>query len=632
MKKSSVPNPITRAFWGIAAMVAIVFFGNWLMKVSPLGNHRLDLTEDRVHTLSDGTEKILKALDAPVVIRYYATRKTEALPRQMKLYMKTVDDFLAEYKAIAGDKLRIENLDPQPDTDAEDSAALDGISGQRIDEDNNFYFGLSISCFDQKTSIPFLNPAEQTLLEYRLSSAISEVVQEEKPVIGFMASLAVAGKAQEMGIQQQEPAWAIYQQITQAYDVRNLGMEPPVIPENIKVLLVIHPSQILPRVEYQIEQFVKRGGTLIACVDAFSITAQQAGGGNGSPFGGMSMIPTGSQLPNLFHAWGINFPEGRVLDDPQYRATMQNGAAGVAVLDLSEQAVAQKDEVITQNLGNLNLILPGAFSWDNPDTSFTPLIVSTDKAGFVPGLKASRLDPSVVFDALPAGKEFSFAVLMKGKFPYAYPDGDPSRVNPEKEEVQEGDEEPEKKFYETEGAVFLISDVDFISNQIGYRQINLFGGAALTPVNGNSTLLLNILDQAAGSNHLIGARSRASTRRPFTYVKKIEAAYEQKVGQKISELTIKQEEAVKRLQELQKKMADSKRIFMNTEQETELKQLQKDRVSYGKEIRELKKDLKKTKDQLASRMTIYNVVIVPCLVLMVAILVYSKRRKAAAAQ
>ena len=69
-----------------------------------------------------------------------------------------VEDLLAEYKQVAKDKLVIEKYDPQPDSDAEDSARLDGIEGQPLPNGEKFYLGLAVSLLDEKQALPFLAP------------------------------------------------------------------------------------------------------------------------------------------------------------------------------------------------------------------------------------------------------------------------------------------------------------------------------------------------------------------------------------------------------------------------------------------------------------------------------------------
>ena len=226
-------NPVLNTVLGIVALLCISFLANWLISLSSLGNRTLDLTEDKVHTLTEGTKSILQDLknaDAEVVINYYATRDSDYMPRQLELYMKKVDDFLKRYQALAGENLRIVHLDPEPDTDAEDSANLDGIAGQTINGEN-IYLGISVSSLDQKASIAYLAPSAEPQLEYQLSSAIARVARTDRSTLGFISSFPLAGqKAQpSMGGMPPRPAgppFIIYSQLQQFYELKDLGMEP----------------------------------------------------------------------------------------------------------------------------------------------------------------------------------------------------------------------------------------------------------------------------------------------------------------------------------------------------------------------------------------------------------------------
>ncbi|OYV03364.1 MAG: hypothetical protein CFE26_21315, partial [Verrucomicrobiales bacterium VVV1] len=307
-----------------------------------------------------GTRSILKELQAPVTARDYASRSTAYRPEEMKLHMRHVDDLLKEYSTLAGGKLRVQNLDPQPDTDAEDSANLDGINGQRIN-DENLYFGLAISCLDKTTTIPFLDPRDETMLEYQLSKAVAEVSATRKPVIGVMSAFDLEGAPAMMPGQPPTPGWVIYQQLKQSFEIRNLTMTPESInPKEINAVLLFHPAGISPAAEFAVDQYLLQGGTVIACLDAFSVSAQMVGGGN-PMMGGGGVAPT-STLPTLLKSWGVSFESSQVLGDGTY-ATMLNGnRKGVAVLTLPKAAMPQKEDVITRNLESVTFFLPGAFT------------------------------------------------------------------------------------------------------------------------------------------------------------------------------------------------------------------------------------------------------------------------------
>ncbi|RYD25482.1 MAG: hypothetical protein EOP87_24320, partial [Verrucomicrobiaceae bacterium] len=398
-------HPVTRAALGIAALAAIAILANWLISLTPFGNKGVDFTENKILTLSEGTRGLVSELDTPVVIRYYATRNSPYLPEDLKIHMRRVDDLLKEYVALSNGKIRVENIDPEPDTDAEDSAALDEISGQRIN-DENLYLGIAVACLDKTRVLPFLDPNQETMFEYELSKAISEVSTPKKPVVGVMSAFNLAGQPAMMPGQQGTPAWVIFQQLKQSYEVKYLPMNHQELdPKELKVLLVFHPAGITPEGEFAIDQYLLGGGTVVACLDAFSVSAQMLGGGN--PMMGQQGTPVSSNLPELLTSWGVSFESVKVLADPTHSTALGGNRQGLAVLSLPQSAMPQKDNVITKDLGSVVLFLPGAFSRTNGGgVSVNTLIRSSTEAGFVDAVRASQIDPTLATSLKPEGKAF----------------------------------------------------------------------------------------------------------------------------------------------------------------------------------------------------------------------------------
>jgi ABC-type uncharacterized transport system involved in gliding motility auxiliary subunit len=627
-------TPIARATLGIAALVAIAILANWLVSLTPAGNRGLDFTENKIHTLSDGTKSILGELDTRVVIRYYASRSSAYMPEQLKVHIRRVDDLLKEYANLSGGKLRIETLDPQPDTDAEDSANLDEISGQRINEDN-LYFGIAISALDKKVTIPFLDPNEETLLEYQISKAIAEVTTPVKPVIGIMSALDLAGTPAMMLGQQAQQPWVIYQQLKQSFDLVDLGMEPGNInPNEIKLLFLFHPAGISKQAEYQIDQYLLNGGTVVACLDAHSVAAQMVGGGN--PMMGQPGPPTSSTLPTLLPAWGVDFISDQVLADPVHATTFGDGRKGVAVLSLPQSAMPQKDNLITKNLESVTFFIPGAFKINGKGgVSANSLVRSSKSAGFVDSLKASQLDPSIDKNIKSDGTAYDLVTFLSGNFKTAFPDGKPKEATPEETENEEAEKAPETESLKQAvkpGNVFLIADIDAFYDRFAYNVQNLGGIQIANPSNGNAPLLFNLIDQAVGSKYLIGSRSRAATRRPFTVIQEMEAEFDKQVGSKIEEFQEKQQQAQQKLQELQAQKSRGTELYLSPEQEAEIEKLRKQQVEYARLIRDQEKDLRRQKDKLAGNVTILNVVAMPTLVILFGLSLYGKRRSSTRAR
>lgn len=623
-------SPITRATIAVLALAAIAIFANWLVSLSPLGNRGADFTEKQIHTLSDGTRAILGEIGAPVVLRYYASRNTDYMPEEIKLHMRRVDDLLKEYASLSKGKLRIENLDPQPDTDAEDSANLDGINGQRM-EDQNLYFGLAVSCLDKTSVIPFIDPRQETMLEYQLSKAIAEVSAPSKPKIGVMSALTLKGEPAGMPGQRPNPGWVIYQQLKQSFDIEDIPMTATTIdPKSIKVLLLFHPADITPETEFAVDQYLLGGGTVVACLDAFSVAAQMTGGGN--PMMGMPGTPTTSTLPTLLKSWGVSFESGKVLADPTYSTRMAGNRDALAVLTLTKEAMPQADSVITKDLDSVTLFLPGAFSVGGAGLSANSLIKSSTGSGFVDSMRASQLDPSLSTSFRPSGTAYDLVTYLSGDFKTAFPDGKPQSAAPPAEANKQEANANYLKRSASPGHVFLIADVDAFYDRFAYNVQNFGGVQMASPINGNASLLFNLLDQATGSKHLIGSRSRSAIRRPFTVVQKMEADFNKQVGTKIEEFQEKQKAAQQKLSDLQAQKSRGNELYLSPEQEAEIRKLRKEQVEYSKLIREQEKDLRRQKDKLAGKITLLNVAVMPLLVTLFGLGLFFQRRRSTRAR
>ena len=638
-KKPTANNPAFNTALGIAALIVIAFFANWLVSLSAVGNITLDLTEEKVHTLTPGTKAILadlKKSEAEVVIKYYATRDAEFMPQQVKLYMKKVDGVLKRYQSLAGGNLRIVNLNPEPDTDAEDSARLDGIAGQSLNGEN-LYLGISVSFLDEKATIPFLAPSAETQLEYQLSSAIARVARTDKPTLGLMSVFPMAGSspaAPGLGQAPSQP-FIVYEQLQQLYELKDITMTPtPADLDGLAAVLVVHPAGITPETEYLLDQYLLQGGTIVAALDSFSLTAQQVGGGN--PLTGQTGIPMASTFSkDLLDSWGVSFVSSQVIADGNYRTKFQGGDS-TSALSLTKDAFPQKDNIITESLGNLFFVLAGAFSSDGKEgLSHTSLIRTTTDAGFVDGRRAIQLDPSLLGSIQATDKAYDLAMHVQGNFKTAFPDGNPAQkkeeetdtetatTQAEEAEKEEVEEQPSLTESTKTGNVFLISDTDFIGDRFAYQQ--LFGGL-IAPQGDNAAFLLNILDQVTGSKHLIGSRSRTDSRRPFTVIQKMESEFEEKSGSEREEKQKELDDINTRLSELIQTQQQNGQVVLEGELKDEYDKGLAKQVEARKSLRKLEKELRSNKDALAVRYTATNFLAVPLVVVLIGFCVFLKRR------
>ena len=627
---------------GVAAMFLIVVAVNFILSFA---KQRLDFTHERLYTLSGGTRKILAKLDTPVEIRFYFTQGDKEIDPGLKSWAQRVEDLLAEYKQAAKGKIRIKKLNPQPDSDAEDSAKLDGIEGQQANPGNPFggevfYLGLAVNCVDEKVAIPALTPARERLLEYDISRAISRAAFPSKPVVGLMSPLPVFGQPMNpmmmrMGQQGQEP-WMLVSELQRDFTVKQVGMDVDKIDDEIKVLLVIHPKDITDKAQYAIDQFVMRGGKLIAFLDALSLVDKPANPQN--PM--MANMPGGpSNLEKLLKAWGLTFENSKVIADVTFKTRLSRGQGRVeevpTFLSLTPEGIDRQD-ALTSQLDNIMIPFGGVFTGTPaPGLKQTVLLKTTTESQQVDSMMASMAGESVMKDFKASGTSYALAVRLAGKFKTAFPDGKPAEKAEEKPDDK--DKKDEKKadgsLKETkdDNVVILVGDSDFVYDQFCVRVQNFFGQRIAQPLNGNLTLAQNMVEQLAGDSNLIGVRSRASVNRPFTVVQKMEAKAQSEYRETIKRIETDLQETQKKLGELQAKKEGGQRFILSPEQQKELEKFRRKEADAKVELKKLRKNLRRDVESLETGLKWLNILGMPLLVAAAGIVLgisHSKRARA----
>lgn len=626
---------------GVVAMGLLLIALNVLFGATRL---RVDLTREKAYTLSEGTRAILTSLDTPVKIRFYVSRSVQSTPEAvfLKSYARKVEDLLAEYKQIARGKLLLEKYDPKPDSDAEDSARLDGIEGIPLPNGERFYLGLAASVADVKESLPFLPPNEERLLEYKLTRAISRVVNPEKPVVGVMSSLPVFGMPSnpmmmQMGQRGQEP-WAFITELQNNFTVRRVDLNTDRIDDAIKVLVVIHPRAITETAQYAIDQFLMRGGKLIAFLDAASLVdSQQANPMMGRMPGG------GSSLDKLLKAWGIEFEQNQCVADLRYKMQLggRPGAPQEAptYLSITSEGI-NPDDIVTSQLDNLWYFSGGAFS-GTPVNGLkqTVLLKSSPDSQLVDGFLANLSGDAILKEFKPSGKEYPLAIRLTGRFKTAFPDGKPTekKENPSDTDADKKDEnqpaETPLKESQRETTVILVGDADMLYDSFTLRRFQSPFGTLAMAMNANLNFAQNAVEQLAGDQRLIAVRSRATLNRPFTRVKKMEAAARMRYQDEVARLEQSKTEAQQRINELQAQKKDkSQRFILSPEQEQELLRFQKTVAETNKKLRQVQKDLRRDVDALQTRLTWLNIAAMPLAVTACGVILAAVKRKRTAAR
>jgi gliding-associated putative ABC transporter substrate-binding component GldG len=608
---------------GISALFLIFAALNFI--VSKL-NVRGDLTEEKLYTVSDSTRKVLKKLDTPVTLKFYYT-KSSNMPAFLKNYASRVLDLMREYKQVGGNNITIEKYDPAPDSDAEDSAVMDGITGQQLNTGDKIYLGLAVQVLDQTVSLPFLSPEREQLLEYDMTRAIAQASKTNKSTIGVMSALPVMGQKPNGAMMQAGnfnsiPSWMVFKELKNDYQVREIPLKSEVIDTGIDLLIIVHPAGITDKTQFAIDQYILKGGKVLAFLDPVSFyTSATSKNNRGAP----PMLS--SNLDKLLKAWGISYNPEMVVSDMTYGRRMVSPEKRITfptVLDILPEGL-NKEEVFTSQLTGITEVFAGAFS-GNPtgDIKETILAVTTLDSHLLASSMATNPDMAVK-EFKPDNKKYTLAVRLSGKFKTAFPEGSPdmkpdNKAEPEKESLKES---------QKESTVILVGDSDMLYDELCVKVTSILGQTIVTPLNDNMTFFQNMTGYLTGDSDLIGIRSRKVIGRPFTVVKKIQSQAEQKYKNKIVELENDLIKAQELLGKLQAQKAKDQKLIISPEQKEEIKNYRQKESNVKKELKTVRKELRGDIDSLQNRLKWINIALIPLIVILFGLgfAIYKKGRR-----
>lgn len=588
---------------------------------------RCDMTAENLYTLSKGSKAVLGQLTEDVTLKYYVSSSSAEMPMALKTYAQQVGNLLKEYERAGGGRLVVEEYDPKPDSDAEEWAQRYGVEPQTGGNPfgQGIYFGVVAVCGDREETLGVLSPRTESTLEYDLTRLVTRVAWPERPVVGVMTSLpdVLGGQMNPMMMQmgQRPPqGWAAFSELAKDYDVRTVEPDSEKIDDDVKTLVVVHPKNLSDKALYAIDQFVLRGGKLVACVDPFSIKDMQSSRSQQNPMMGQMGGDGPSTLGKLFDAWGVKFEEGKISCDLEAATKLNNGQGGVesnpAFLSLGT-ANMDKGDLIVADLTNVMFPFAGAFTFEKKDMdlSFEPVITtskdnscSTDKMSMqYGGMK----------DMVPDGKERILAARLSGMFKTAFPKG------------PDGTNDVSKALAEGKGNVLLFADSDFLADDFCVRMMRTPFGSIPQLINENLTLFSNAMEQFAGREELIGVRSRGASDRPFTVVNELEAEATKKWQAREAAFQEELQQTQQRLSALQKEKKGGERFILSKEQQDEIVKLRKSQAETRKQLKNVRKELTADIDSLGLRLKIINIALVPVLVVLFGLLRGYLRRKRA---
>jgi len=612
------------------ALAAVLAMAVIIVANALLTGLRLDLTENRLFTLSDGTVKILRSLEEPIDIDFYFSRKTLADYPLVMNYATRVRDLLEEYAAKAGGKLRLRVIEPEPFSEAEDQAVAAGLDGIAVNSaGDRGYFGLvGRNSTDDQSIIPFFHANREAALEYDITKLIWNLAHPDKRVVGVISSLPVFGGPVPAG---RGRAWTVIEAMREFFEVRNLGTQPERIDEEVSVLLVIHPKDLKDHTLYAIDQFILSGKPALIFVDPLA-ESDPAQPPPDSPY---TVPDLDSDLKFLFDAWGGEMREDKLAADILQAMRVQaQGQRGPIETDFPPWLRVtgdslNREDFITSELDVVHLGTAGILQKkEDSKVQFTPLIQTTAKSmAMERDLLLFQRDPTVLLQSFePGNRRLALAARITGKVKTAYPDGPPPRSA---EEEKRREEAKAKVIAEGDINVIVVADTDILTDNFWIRTQSFFGIEMPQAIANNGDFVINAIENLAGGSDLVSLRSRGRFARPFEVVDQIRLEAERQFRQQEQALQAKLEETERKILELQKEGSEGG-LILTPEQAEELERFREEQVKTRRKLRNVQHELRKNIERLGTQLKIINIGLMPALIALLAMGagLYRVRRRA----
>ena len=612
--------------------IALVILSNVLLR-----GVRFDLTENNLYTTSQGTRNILRDIEEPINLYFFFSESTTGEIPALRQYAARVRETIEEYAQTAGDEIILQVIDPQPFSEEEDQASAFGLQSVPAGPGGeSVFFGLAgTNAIGEEQSIPFFDPAREAFLEYDLTDMVYRLSNTDRSVVGLMSTLPMDRGFDPATRQMREP-WTVTAELQDLFEVRTVATTVTEIDDDIDVLLVVHPKNLTEDTLFAIDQFVLRGGKLMAFLDPHSeldVPPQDPS----NPTAAMLASRT-SNLERLLPAWGVAYDPNQVVLDARYALQIQTSPTQppvrhLGILGLTGDALDDTD-VITADLTTINASLSGHIAaTEDAQTSFEPLLTASELSMQVPADRVRFMsDPSTLLQGFaPDDAVYVLAARLSGPAESAFPE----RVGHSNDtaDTTEGADAPDNGDAHgpigraDEINVMVFADTDVLGDRLWVQISNFLGRRLARPFANNGDMIVNAVENFTGNSDLISIRGKAVSNRPFTRIQELEQAADARFRATEEQLESRLRETERRLTELQQGKSDEDRLILSDEQEQELLRFQQEKLDIRKQLREVRRSLREEIQSVESWLRALNTFLVPAVLTLLALGVWFVRSR-----
>ncbi len=601
------------------ALAAALFVAIIILANATLTSWRLDLTKNKLFTLSEGTLNILHTLEEPVRLDFYFSQKSLIGNPGLMNYGVRVRDMLLEYEAHSNGMLELNIIDPEVFSEEEDQAVASGMQSVPLNNagDRAYFWLVGTNSTDDEKIIPFFQSSKESALEYDITKLLYNLAYPEKRVVGIFSSLPIYGDEK-----QKLPRWTIADTIEEFFEIRDLGTNTRNL-DGLNVLMIIHPKDLKDETLFAIDQYVLNGGKAMIFVDPL------AEGDRSKPADpGSSVLPDlDSDLNKLTEQWGITVLDQKIVGDINAAMHVQTRSATgpqevpyLPWLRLAKESFNQ-DDFATSQINVIHMGTTGIIEKNEGSTiQFTPLIESTKQSMQLDrDFLFIQRDPKIILDNFKSEeKKQVIAVRIQGHAKSAFPEG---LLN---DEGNRKDNNGGSLISEGDINVIVIADTDILNDMFWIRNKPYFGMYLPQPIANNGDFVINALENLAGGNDLASLRTRGEFTRPFERVETIRRQAELEYREREQNLMVTLEEAEQKIRVLQQEQgtgteAGEGALLLTPEQSAEIEKFQAQRIETRKQLRAVQHDLKKNIESLGAKLRFFNIALLPLLIILISI-------------
>ncbi len=585
--------------------------------VSRLKPFYLDMTEEKLFTLSESTKQVLSRIDEPITVRLYFSRQIKEKSPILNTYYNLIYGLLLQYIDFSSGKIILQLIDPEPFSESEDRAVAFGLQGVPVSESGELgYFGLAATnSVDSQEIVSFFNPEREPFLEYDLTRLIHSLAIPRRKTLGLLSTLPLDDQG-SLGMVESR-RWLVMDQIRTLFNVQSLPVILDALPHEIDMLMVVQPKNLPEKTLYVIDQFVLNGGRVLLFIDPVAESSPHGAETADSSFGGLS---------KLLEAWGVRFVPDKVAAnvDAARRVNAGQGMHAiitdhVAWLSLGQDAFDAGDAVVG-TLERVNVATAGVLeAMEGATTTINPLISTS--------LRSMRLSAEQFSSPLPEimglvrsfrseNQRLTLAVRVTGIASSAFSNGLPVDYNSENHHIKKSSNNI---------MLIIVADTDILTDSLWVQKQNFFGQKFIVPVADNGTFVLNALENLSGAEALIGLRGRGRMERPFVLVETLRRESELRYRARERALLQQIDSVQGRMRALERRETTSTEILLLPQERKDREHFRRDLLTARHELRAVKHALAQDIERLEGWIKAINIAGVPLLLTGVAVGIAMRR-------